>query len=106
MSDGRILVVDDETDLAESCKRLLLSRGYQARAAASGEEAVELIQEFEPDLVITDLRMPGMSGMELLGRARQLRPDAQVIMATAYSTVEDAVAAFEARMLAGPGATA
>jgi DNA-binding NtrC family response regulator len=93
MGDERILVVDDETDLAASCKRLLESRGYQTRVAASGEEAVQLIQEFEPDLVITDLRMPGMSGMELLGRTRELRPDAQVIMATAYSTVEDAVAA-------------
>lgn len=93
MANERILVVDDETDLAVSCQRLLVSKGYETSTAANGEEALERIQEREPHLLITDLRMPGMNGMQLLEQVKALYPEMQVVMMTAYSTIEDAVGA-------------
>jgi len=93
MASERILVVDDEIDLAVSCQRLLDSKGYETSVAANGEEALQLIQDEEPHLVITDLKMPGMNGMELLEQIKGLYPEIQVLMMTAYSTIEDAVEA-------------
>ena len=58
MANERILIVDDEVDLAVSCQRLLHSKGYRTRVAANGEEAIQVVQEEEPHLVITDLKMP------------------------------------------------
>jgi DNA-binding NtrC family response regulator len=95
MTVERILVVDDEVDLALSCQRLLRGKGYDARVAGSGDEALALVQEEEPHLVITDLKMAGMGGMELLEHLRAGYPDLQVVMTTAYSTVEDAVRAMQ-----------
>ena len=95
MAAERILVVDDEADLAVSCQRLLRSRGYEAGIAASGHEALARVQEEEPHLVITDLKMPGMGGMELLEQLRAGYPDIPVVMTTAFSTVEDAVRAMQ-----------
>lgn len=93
MSSERILVVDDEVDLASSCQRLLQSKGYEVRLAASAEQALQRIAEEEIHLVLTDLKMPGMGGMELLRILRAEFTDVLVIMMTAYSTVEDAVEA-------------
>jgi len=93
MANERILVVDDEVDLAVSCQRLLHTKGYETSVAADGEEALRIIQEEEPHLVVTDLKMPGMNGMALLEQTKELYPQIQVIMMTAYSTIEDAVAA-------------
>jgi DNA-binding NtrC family response regulator len=93
MARERILIVEDETDLATSCQRLLNSKGYRATVAANGEQALLRLQEEEPHLVITDLKMPGLSGMEVLRRVKEACPETQVVMMTAYSTVEDAVAA-------------
>ena len=88
-----ILVVDDEADLASSCQRLLASKGYEATAVGSGEAAMAHIQEHDPQLVITDLKMPGLDGMELLQWIKETQPEIQVIMMTAFSSVEHAVAA-------------
>jgi DNA-binding NtrC family response regulator len=93
MSSDRILVVDDEVDLASSCQRLLQNKGYEAHLAASAEEALEALAAQEFQLVLTDLKMPGMGGMELLRTLRAEHPEVLVIMMTAYSTVEDAVQA-------------
>ena len=93
MANERILVVDDEVDMAVSCQRLLNGKGYETSVAANGEEALQLLKEEEPHLVITDLKMPGMNGMELLEQIKQLYPETQVILMTAYSTIEGAVTA-------------
>jgi DNA-binding NtrC family response regulator len=93
MSSERILVVDDEVDLASSCQRLLQSKGYEVRVAGTGEEALDAVAREEFHLVLTDLKMPGMGGMELLRRLREEHPEILVVMMTAYSTVEDAVEA-------------
>ncbi|MDP7361031.1 MAG: response regulator, partial [Candidatus Latescibacteria bacterium] len=89
----RILVVDDEVDLATSCTRLLESRGYVTGIASSAEEALESLNSLDYQLVLTDLKMPGMGGMELLRHVREKSQEMPVIMMTAYSTVEDAVEA-------------
>lgn len=95
MAHERVLVVDDEQDLARSCKRLLDAKGYSTEIAADGAEALECIAAHQPDLVLTDLKMPRMDGMELLNRLRQDYPDTAVVMMTAFSTVEDAVNAMQ-----------
>jgi len=67
---GRILVVDDEPQLTRVLRRSLATRGYEVQVAASGEEALDLLRHWSPDLVITDLSMPQMSGLELCRRLR------------------------------------
>lgn len=93
MSSERILVVDDEVDLASSCQRLLQSKGFEVQVASSAEEALEKVASTEFHLVLTDLKMPGMGGMELLRTLRAEHDELLVVMMTAYSTVEDAVEA-------------
>jgi len=93
MARAHILIVDDETDLAVSCQRLFNSKGYQSGVASNGRDALEYLQTEEPHLVLTDLKMPGMDGMELLQQVKARHPEIQVVIMTAYSTIEDAVAA-------------
>ena len=93
MPNECILVVDDEIDLATSCQRLLQSKGYEVLLAASAEEAIQVVTGQDVQLVLTDLKMPGMGGMELLRTIRTEHPEVPVVMMTAYSTVEDAVEA-------------
>ncbi len=91
----KILVVDDEEPLVRLVKRILQRDGLEIETAFSGEEALEVIERFAPDLVITDLRMPGMSGLELMEKARSSRPELDFILLTAYATVENAVQAMK-----------
>ena len=93
MARERILIVDDEVELALSCRRLLAGKGYETAVAASGEEALVYVRELAPHLIITDLKMPGMSGMELVRQVKKDYPDIQAVMMTAFSTIEDAVEA-------------
>jgi len=93
MAGERILIVEDEVDLALRCQRLLKSEGYEVRTASCAEKALEYIQDEEPHLVVTDLKMPGMGGMELLKRINAQHPEIQTVMMTAFSTIEDAVEA-------------
>ncbi len=93
MSGERILIVDDETDLASSCQRMLQRKGYQAAIAGNGREALEQIAQTEPNLVITDFKMPVMGGMQLLEAIKEDFPEIQVLLMTAFSTIEDAVEA-------------
>jgi DNA-binding NtrC family response regulator len=95
VSSARILVVDDEMIVCESCKRILEEEGYEVEIALSGREALEKFKENPSDVVITDLKMPGMDGMEVLTIFRRDYPDAIVIMITGYSTVETAVEAMK-----------
>lgn len=95
MSGERILVVDDEYDLATSCQRLLQGRGYETHLAGDGHEALECIAQHDPQLVITDFKMPRMDGMELLQTIKRDYPEIQVLMMTAFSTIEDAVKAMQ-----------
>ena len=91
----RILVVDDEEIVCESCKRILEEEGYEVETALSGKEAFERMKENSFDIVITDLKMPGIDGMEVLKTFRKDYPDVIIIMITGFSTVETAVEAMK-----------
>jgi CheY-like chemotaxis protein len=93
MSDERILVVDDEPDMVENLVRILRREGYRCSSAVEPKKALELLEAQRPDLLLTDLKMPETDGMELLRRAHALDPALPVIMITAFSTIESAVAA-------------
>ncbi|MBI5515335.1 MAG: sigma-54-dependent Fis family transcriptional regulator [Deltaproteobacteria bacterium] len=93
---GRLLVVDDESTARRALATLLTDDGYQVETAGSGEEGLERLAAFAPDVLITDVRMPGMDGVELLARARALDPTLVVVVMTAFGTVKDAVRAMKA----------
>lgn len=78
----RILVVDDELYLRELVARHLAAEGYECVTAPSGEEALRTLESSDFNLVVTDIMMPGMSGMDLLRMVKPLYPDVAVIMAT------------------------
>lgn len=88
-----ILVVDDEPVARLSLAELLSLEGYVASAAASGEEALQLLAEVACDLAIVDIKMPGMDGLELIKAMRECAPDTIIIMLTAHGTLETAVQA-------------
>jgi len=96
VTPARILVVDDEPDMVENCARLLGRAGHECLTATDGERAAALLDTERPDLVITDLKMPGLDGMELLRRAQELDPTLPVIVITGFATIESAVAAIKA----------
>ena len=93
MSPPRILIVDDEPDMLENCSRILSRHGYRCTTAGNGREAVALLERERPDLLLTDLKMPEMDGMELLQHAHELDPALPVIMITGFATIESAVTA-------------
>jgi DNA-binding NtrC family response regulator len=93
MAKGNILVVDDEVVICKSIQRILSPEGYEVKTALSGEKALEKISQESFDIVITDLKMPGMDGMELLAKIKEKDPEIVVIMITGYSTVQTAVQA-------------
>ncbi len=91
----RVLVVDDDPSIRETFELHLERKGYEIRTAEDGVEALNLLDSFEPDMVITDVRMPGMDGIELLERIRA-GADADVIVITAHESMESAVGAMKA----------
>jgi DNA-binding NtrC family response regulator len=95
VSDERILLIDDEPEMVENLTRILRREGYRCLSATDAAKGVELLEAHHPDLVLTDLKMPGMDGMEVLRRAHASDPALPVIMITAFQTVESAVAAIK-----------
>src|SRR3989442_12090301 len=95
MKTRRVLVVDDEPDMVENCARILRRAGYECLTTSDPREALALVESEGPDLLLTDLKMPGMDGMELLRRAREVDPALPVILITAFATIESAVAAIK-----------
>ena len=92
---NKILVVDDQKGVRYSFKKILGEAGYEVATASSGEKAIELTRRSEPDLVIMDVRMPEMDGLETLQRLKEINNKLVVIMMTAYSTTEKAIRAME-----------
>ncbi len=90
---GRILIVDDEEAARRSLGQILTEDGYEATLAGDGEEALRLVAQESPDVLLTDLKMPKMDGQELLGRVRQGYPDVAVVIMTAHGTIRSAVKA-------------
>ncbi|OGP62830.1 MAG: Fis family transcriptional regulator [Deltaproteobacteria bacterium RBG_13_49_15] len=90
-----ILIVDDEKNYPPVLSAVLEEEGYETLTANSGKEALEILKQSEVDLVLTDMKMPGMDGIELLEKIKAKDPDLPVIMMTAYGTVEKAVEAMQ-----------
>ncbi len=93
MSRKRILIVDDEPDMLENCQRVLGPAGYQCLITTDSREALALLESEHPDLLLTDLKMPGVDGLALLRHAHQADPHLPVVIFTAFATIESAVAA-------------
>jgi CheY-like chemotaxis protein len=85
---SRVLIVDDDTDFIETLVRLLGRFGYTCLSAASGAQAIEIMDRTSPDLVVTDLHMPGIDGLAVSRRARAKSPPIPVVLMTGYSTRE------------------
>ena len=90
-----LLVADDDPGLRESLERTLTREGYRVVLASDGRAALERVQAGGGDLIVTDLRMPGLTGLELLRAAKAIMPDVDVILLTAFGTVEEAVKAMK-----------
>ncbi len=91
-----ILVVDDEPNYLIVFSELLQDEGFDVCAAKSGEEGISKIKQIAPDLIITDMQMPGMDGLELLNEVKGINKDLPVIIITAYGETEKLAAAMQA----------
>ncbi len=92
---SKILIVDDEQSMRDVLAIMLKKEGYTITAVEDGQEACRAIDEDIYDLVITDIKMPGMSGLDVLHYARQVSPETLVLVITAFSSTEDAVSAIK-----------
>ena len=92
---AKILVIDDDTSLRRVLEYNLQEEGYEVQAASSGEEGLYLFRQTPPDLVITDMKMPGMDGLMVLKSIKEISPEALVIIITAFGTVDVAVEAMK-----------
>ena len=91
----KLLLIDDEADVQYSFRRIFDSPNIEIATAASGEEGLKTIPKFKPDLVIMDIRMGGINGLETLRRLRQIDAKLLVIMMTAYGTTQTAIEAMK-----------
>ncbi|MBZ0121599.1 MAG: sigma-54 dependent transcriptional regulator [Sandaracinaceae bacterium] len=94
-SRGRVLVVDDEANAREALVSLLEEEGYEVASAADGLEALGQLDRFDPEVVLTDLKMPRVDGLQLVERGKQLLPHAAFVVMTAFGTIDTAVAAIK-----------
>ena len=88
-------MADDDPGLRESLERTLTREGFRVVVASDGHAALERLQGGGIDLILTDLKMPGMSGLQLLHAAKAIAPDVDVILLTAFGTIEEAVKAMK-----------
>ena len=93
LEPARIMVVDDELSIRFLLSEALTQQGYEVATAASGEEALMMLQDAAFDLILLDLKMPGTDGLQVMQEARDLAPDMVVIMLTAHGTLDSAIEA-------------
>jgi len=90
MEPIRVLIVDDEDELVSALEQRLNLRGFEAKGVTTGAEALAYLAEWPCDVVLLDVKMPGIGGLELIKRIKEKRPDLQVILLTGWSSAEDA----------------
>src|SRR5262245_41367412 len=88
---GRILVVDDEQTVGEVLQEFLAGEGYELTLARSGDEAVKMLAVFSPDVILTDINMPGLSGLEMMRFAKEADPEVCVIVLTGHASTATAI---------------
>ena len=88
---AKVLLVDDEKDFVEVLAERLESRGFEVRQAFNGEEAINLLNQQDADVVILDVLMPGKDGVQTLSEIKQMKPLTEVIMLTGYGTIDTAI---------------
>ena len=89
----KILLVDDESGILDTLRILFRGEGYDVTSASSGREAIDVLPEQRPDIVLTDIRMPGTSGLEVMAKAQEVDPEMAVILMTAQASLQSAVRA-------------
>lgn len=89
MAKGKILVIDDEAIVRVSCKRALEPEGYEVDVASSGEEGLKLVGSTRYDLVLIDLKMPGIDGMQVFLEIKRQHPEQNAMIMTGYDAAED-----------------
>jgi len=94
-SPTTVVIIDDEESMREGCRQALEEEGYRALAASDGEQGLRLVERLKPHVALVDLRMPRMSGMEVLAKIREIDPGIAPIVITAYGTEESAVEAMK-----------
>ena len=90
-----LLIVEDDPEFRETCQHWMTRKGHKVRAAANGHEALEIFETHHFDVVLLDMNMPGLSGLEVLDRIRESNNDAQVVVLTGQGTIENAVSAMQ-----------
>ncbi|NQU75440.1 MAG: response regulator [Planctomycetes bacterium] len=90
-----VVVVDDEESIREGCRQTLDAQGYRTSVAEDGLKGLRMVEQVKPGVVLVDLKMPGMDGLEVLKRIRQIDPHVAMIVITGYATVESAVTAMK-----------
>src|SRR5512137_82004 len=91
----RVLTVDDEQVVVESIRRVLTAEGYEVATATSARGGLDLLRKEQFDLLLVDIKMPEMDGIELLRAARDISPDTEVLIVTGYATIDTAVEAIK-----------
>ncbi|MBI5057235.1 MAG: response regulator [Nitrospirae bacterium] len=94
--EKRLIIVEDEETLCESLKRVLTREGYTVDAVNSAEDAFNMLEEKEYDLIITDIILPGLNGIKLIKRIKEKNPEQTVVVMTAYASLETAEEALSA----------
>ena len=95
MRETKILIIDDEEVVLDSCKLVLEPAGYKIATASTGMAGLGMVQEFAPDLIFVDLKMPGISGFEVLERLAEMDPNQVAIVITGYATISSAIEAMK-----------
>lgn len=94
-NQANILVIDDEESMRDSCRQVLTKAGYRTQTAENGNVGLQKIREAKPELVLVDLKMPGIGGMELLEKIAEIDPNIISVVITGYATIESAVEAMK-----------
>ncbi|KKO52592.1 response regulator [Paenibacillus sp. DMB20] len=88
MNKQKVLIVDDQNGIRILLMEVFSSEGYETFQAANGKTALDIVKKHEPDLVLLDMKIPGMDGLEILKHIKQMNPDIKVIMMTAYGELD------------------
>jgi len=94
---SRVLIVDDEVQVLNALRRALTRRGFQVLTAVSGAEALNQLEQFQPEIVVSDFQMPGMNGAELLATVRVRAPQVRRVILSGYADPRSVIASFKER---------